>query len=329
MNVESFTPCPDNIVVIGGGRWARVLSEVLCGLTAPSVRITVHSLHNAASMSAWTVARGLTERIDVVSDWPLFLSTGSNAVIVVNAAQDHEKAVNWALSSGVPVLVEKPIALTAVASQRLADLARSQSARFAAAHIFLFASYLDHFSKLVSNSGNIQSLRVYWTDPSFENRYGESKHYDPSLPIFADWLPHVLSIVGTLTSNRPEKCTIKRFSRDGTYLELELMLGDILCNVRLVRNSDQRRRILEVVTGQKSLQLDFSQEPGVITDGFMTEVGDPDWEYKPHPAARMLTAFLKWASGGEFDKRLSLEVGLQACKIIDQIVGLTQKLLKC
>ena len=58
---------PDIVTVIGGGRWARVLTEVLCTLVSPSVRISVHSLHNADSMLVWAVSRGIGERIHVSS----------------------------------------------------------------------------------------------------------------------------------------------------------------------------------------------------------------------------------------------------------------------
>lgn len=316
-----FTPCPDSILVIGGGRWARVLTEVLCGLLPSSVGISVYSLHNAESMLAWATTRGLAQRIRVASEWPRLSPARSNAVIVANAARDHESAVEWALSSGVAVLVEKPIALTAAAVQHLTDLAHGRNARFAAAHIFLFARYLDRFAKLVADAGCIRFVRVHWADPKFENRYGEPKKYDPGLPIFADWLPHVLSIVGMLTSSPFDRCEIVEFLRGGAHLKLDLMLGDIPCSVHLVRNGDRRQRIVEVGAGEKTLQLDFSKEPGIITCGSTTVIGDPDWDVKQRPVARMLTAFLKWAAGGERDSRLDVELGLRACQVIDQTLG--------
>lgn len=326
-NGEGFAPCPDTIAVIGGGRWARVLTEVLCGLVPPSVRISVHSLHNADSMSAWVSERGFRQRVHVSPVWPQLLSVKSSAVIVANAARDHERAIEWALAAGIPVLVEKPVALTAVVSQRLVNLARSQNQYFAAAHIFLFARYLEKFSKLVTEEGNIRFIRVHWMDPQAENRYGEQKHYDPGLPVFADWLPHVLSIVGTLTSSLPQRCEGLEFLRGGAHLELELMLADIPCSVQLVRNGDRRQRIIEVATRQKMIRLDFSSEPGTITVGPTTINGDPDWEVKRRPAARMLIAFLQGAAGGALDSRLNIEIGLRASQVIDQTSGLYRSAL--
>ena len=321
-NKEKFEPCPDNIAVIGGGRWARVLTEVLCGLVPSTVGISVHSPHNANAMSAWTFARGLDQRIHVSPALPDIPSGTSNAVIVVNAARDHEKSIEWAISKGIPVLVEKPITLNYVASQRLANLARSQKTYFASAHVFLFAKYIQNFSRLVTDGNSIQSIRVHWMDPQSESRYGEAKNYDPGLSVFADCLPHVISIVGTLTNIQTDRCDRLEFLRGGAHLEIDLMLGDIPCSIQLVRNGNCRQRIIEVTTQQKMVKLDFSSEPGTITSGSTTRCGDPDWGVKAKPVTRMLGAFLQGAAGGMRDNRLDIKIGLRASQIIDQVSSL-------
>ena len=269
----------------------------------------------------WALEWGLSERVHASPELPSFGSSESSAAIVVNAARDHARAIEWALSAGVPVLVEKPVTLTGAESQRLADLARQRSVHFASAHIFLFAGYIDRFSALVADAGRVRAIRVRWTDPQSENRYGEQKQYDPGLPIFMDWLPHVMSIVGTLTSDEPEKCEIAKLLRGGAHLELTLMLGDIPCSIQLIRNSDQRRRIVEVDVRHDSLRLDFSREPGTVTCGGATMSGDPDWGGKARPSSQMLSGFLKWAAGGDFDARLDIETGLQACRLIDVVAA--------
>lgn len=321
-NGNGLVLCPENVIVIGGGRWARVLTEILYGLLPPSVEISVHSLHNANSMAAWISKRGWTKRINVSSNWPKMLPVRSSAAIVANAARDHERAVDWALSRDIPVLVEKPITLTTDAAQRLVNLAFSRNVCFASAHVFLFARYLENFRKCVSEAEAIRFIRVCWEDPKNEVRYGENKQYDPGLPVFADWLPHVLSIVGTISSCLPQSCEHLKFLKGGAHLELELKLDHIPCNVQLVRNSNRRLRFIEATTEKKVLKIDFSKEPGIIIDGSTIMGADPDWNEKSRPAARMLTAFLHWVAGGEFDNRLNIEIGLQASRVIDQTLSL-------
>ncbi|MBI5141413.1 MAG: Gfo/Idh/MocA family oxidoreductase [Nitrospirae bacterium] len=323
-NNDKLGSCPDNIAVIGGGRWARVLTEVLCGVVPSSVRISVHSPHNAKAMSSWILERGLEQRVFVSSGLPVFPLGTSNAAIVVNAARDHEKSIEWAITAGIPVLVEKPLALSYSATKRLADLARSQKTYFAAAHVFLFARYIQTLSRLVTDEGRVQHINVFWMDPRAESRYGEAKSYDPGLTIFADWLPHVMSILSTLTSSQDQRCEKLELLRGGAYLEIDLVLGDIPCHIQLVRNGIRRQRIIEVVAQSKMFKLDFSSEPGTIVAGSATLCGDPDWDSKAKPVAKMLGAFLQGAVGGVGDNRLDVEIGLRACRMIDNVSPLYQ-----
>ena len=322
INKEELDPCPDNIAVIGGGRWARVLTEVLCGLVPPCVRIFVHTPHNAVGMSEWASERGFGQRIQVSSDFPKHLSGKSNVVIVANAARDHEKVIEWALAEGVPVLVEKPLTLNFAASQRLADLARYQKTYFAAAHVFLFASYVETFSKLIADENSIQLIRVHWMDPQSESRHGEVKNYDPGLTVYADWLPHVISILGTLTVGQALICKKLEFLRGGAHLKIDLQLGDIPCEIELVRNGNCRQRIIEVTTQQQKILLDFASEPGTVVSDSKVLCGDMDWDVKPKPVSRMLGAFLQGAAGGVRDERLDIEIGLRASRAIDQVSSL-------
>ena len=315
---KNLNACPDNVAVMGGGRWARVLVEVLCGLVPPSVGISVHSPRNAGAMSVWVSERGLEQRIRVSSGWPNFSSGASNAMIVANAACDHEKAIEYALAKGVPVLVEKPLTLNFAASRRLADLACSQNTYFAAAHVFLFARYVEAFSKIITDENSIQFIRVHWMDPLSENRHGEAKSYDPGLSIYADWLPHIISTLGTLTSSQTQICEKLEFLRGGAHLKIDLQLGDIPCVVELVRNGNCRQRIIEVTTQQKKITLDFAREPGTIVSAASVICGDSDWDIKPKPVAKMLEAFLQGAAGGIQDARLDIAIGLRSSQVIDQ-----------
>src|SRR5688572_25945732 len=101
------------IAVIGGGRWARAIVGSLV-LLPDDAHITVHTRSSAAAMNEWVRSRDLTAHVTVTTAQPAFAAgEAPNAIIVANAASDHERAALRALDSGIPVLVEKPVALTA------------------------------------------------------------------------------------------------------------------------------------------------------------------------------------------------------------------------
>jgi len=311
---------PDSIIVIGGGRWARVLLETICNLTPVSVKIYVLSPRNHTVMAEWILSCDLDYRVEVLSCYPKTISEKTSVVIVANAANDHEKAIEWALLNQLPVLVEKPITKSFVATKRLANLAKIQKTYLAAAHVFLFSSYIEKFSKLVSKEKNISSVRVIWADPQLEYRHGEIKKYDPGLTIFADCLPHILSILGSFIPNSVKVSENILFLKGGAYLKLNLLLGLIPCEIEMIRNHNSRQRIIEVKAGHINLTLDFSSEPGVIYSD-ITKLQDNTNEsvHEPKPLVKMLLAFFQAFSSINVDSRLDYKIGLKVNQIIDDV----------
>ncbi|MEP7311076.1 MAG: hypothetical protein ABI859_00710 [Pseudomonadota bacterium] len=272
-------------------------------------------------MTAWAEEQGLSGTLSVASGWPPAMNMCYGAAIVVNAARDHEHAAKWAIANDIPVLIEKPIAVTAPAARSIAAAAGRRNSKIAAANVFLFASYLDHFARRVGDCGELRSIEVHWADPAGEDRYGETKQYDPGLPVFADCLPHTLAILEKLTS-LPPVCVALTVAGGGAAVSLDLMLGNLPCRVHLVRNAAGRRRTVEVVTALAALTLDFTREPGLIQHNGVISPADPDWNSGPRPVCRMLSAFLAWVAEGQFDQRLDIDRGVRACEVIDTVARL-------
>lgn len=276
-------------------------------------------------MRAWAIDQGLADRISVEPNWPNFESGGFGAAIVVNAAKDHVEAAGRALSAGVPVLVEKPMALSTGGAEQLLRLARENSASLATAHVFLFARYIDKFSTVIRQSGQVSRIRFRWEDPATEVRHGEAKRYDASLPAPADVLPHVVSILSALTPRTPIGVEHLIVRRGGAEVEFDLAVGDLPCSVQLIRNGVERCRIVEITASNGTLGLDFSREPGTISNASVVASGDPDWEVKRRPLAEMLSAFLRSLDGGVYDARLDPRIGVEACRVIDQAMPMYRK----
>lgn len=328
MTMLKIDPFISRVVVIGGGRWARVIVGVLHRILPVSISLSVHSQRNVSVLErSFQVLEG-GSRVKVSADWPDLKDARDCAVIVVNAARDHAQAVRRALEAGAAVLVEKPVALTATDVENLILLSQKKGLLLAAAHVLMFASYLDHFVEKIALGGRVQSICIHWADPRLESRYGEQKSYDPGVPIHFDCLPHVLSILDKILPGEDPLLENLEFLRGGARVVLSMSFGQKTCVVSLERHALKRKRWIEVkMESGLSYQLDFSREPGRIFDGQNWCNGDQlSWQTSLSPLTTMLTSFLFWASGGEMDARLNCAFGLLVSKFADKVQVKYQKL---
>lgn len=261
-------------------------------------------------------------RVEIMGALPHVPDAQRSAVIIANAAREHEATAKWSLAAGVPTLVEKPIALSGDSARRLGAIARERGLLLAPAHVFLFASYLRALSATIASAGAMEAMWIHWSDPAAETRYGELKSYDSSVPLVVDVLPHIVQLVVAVSGVLPSAAREVDVRDGGSSVSLSLRVGDVPCSVQLGRHSDRRRRLLRVQAERGTFELDFSTEPGSISTPGGVVVSDDTWSASARPLASMLTAFLHWAAGGEKDARLALQPAIRACELIDAIVPL-------
>jgi predicted dehydrogenase len=189
-------------------------------------------------MADWAGSQGFKQNVSASYDWPDLSSGLSHAMIVANAARDHFSVAKRALENRIPVLVEKPVTLTYSDTQTLVQISRQNETLFATAHVFLFARFIDKFSGFVAKSGAVTSIRIRWSDPKAEERYGEKKSFDPSLPIYVDLIPHALSVISMFAPFRSCDYRGAVLERGGSSLAVSLKLGEVFCEIELLRNGD-------------------------------------------------------------------------------------------
>jgi predicted dehydrogenase len=308
-----------NVSIIGGGRWARTIASVLCALPRRSDRITLHSPSNSADLKAWVEQPQFAHRLRAVGLWPSFPTSEDrpDAVIVANRVGQHFLAASTALKEGVPVLVEKPVSLSIREIMELGEIASAKGTVFAASHVFLFARYLEAYAAALSEP---RSLRFVWTDGIADIVRDEAKSYDAAVPVFDDVLPHILPMIGRLQFR---DCALGSIDVQcgGARLEIGLLSGEWPVSLLVARNDDSRRRLIEIVTDNGTVTLDFAKEPGTIGASLERRNGDPLWDTAPRPLATMLIAFLAAAEGGPLDPRLSPALAVTTAALADMIRG--------
>jgi predicted dehydrogenase len=276
-------------------------------------------------MSVWVAEQFSSGSFTVSQILPEFHAGENSALIVANAVQDHEKAATLGLLAGIPVLVEKPLASNTSAINHLFELARDSGSQLCAAHVFRFARYVENFAQKVRLTGKVQRLDFWWIDPSIERIRGEEKSYDPSLPIFADCLPHIISIIITVLPDSDFSVNNVNLMRGGAEIAIAMSVGNVAVNLVLARDAGFReRRVAAKVTTGKSVELDFSVEPGVIQGPDGKTNADPLWGNSPSPLTSLLSAFLAGVNGDEWDTRLSPDLALYVGRITDQVWPLYQ-----
>ncbi|MCC8979259.1 Gfo/Idh/MocA family oxidoreductase [Bradyrhizobium acaciae] len=310
------------ISVIGGGRWARTIASVLCGLPGRADQITMHSPSNAAGLRAWAAQSQFAGRLSALDTWPS-AGAGSkrpDAVIVANRAGDHFEAAAGALVDGIPVLVEKPVALSRRRIEELNSIATARGTAFGGSHVFLFARYVEAYAAALASLGRPRSLRMIWTDGASDIRGGEAKSYDPAVTLFDDVLPHIVPLVGELRFRNLALVALD-VRRGGARLAIEAQANGLPVSLLIARNDQGRQRRIEVETESGVAILDFADEPAVIDIAGTRMNGDPQWTTALRPLATMLCAFIAAVEGAPLDPRLSPDWAIASATFAEVVRG--------
>jgi hypothetical protein len=314
LSKKSFQPTV--IAIIGGGRWARVIAKIAHSVTSKTVKIIIFSNLNNADMKKW-VRENSFNRISIKRNYKNLKEREIDAAIIANASQDHEIAASIAIKNKIPVLIEKPVALSLAGIMELQELSKKNNSILYASNVFLFSQSINNFAKKIKGR-RVDSIDFIWTDPSKETRYGEVKNYDPSIPIFIDWLPHIIPILRFVFKNQPIKLVEFKYNRGGALLVIELQIGKTPCKVRMQRNGFKRVRKISI-EGASLLSLDFADEPGVIRDNSKLLSSYLELKTKNSPATRMIQFFLKHLVKKTTDQKLSFNESIQAGIISEEV----------
>ena len=316
MHSLPLIPLPDNVYLIGAGRWARVICLELLKFL-PAERITVISPAHAHIFKQWAEERQLPIRIN--SDLPR-QDTGMRVAIVANAARDHALTAERLMHQGISTLIEKPLACNRSDIERLIAISQQTNTFMAASHLFLFTAYISRMRRIIHAVPSFSRVNFTWEDMLAEHRYGELKQHDATLPIITDVFPHIYSILNFITPNSSVEyrgLTIER----GADIRLSLSIGQAPCEVFLSRDSKQRGRYLSFETPIGPVISNFSNEPGTLICGTRHYQGDPQWHTRASPLVQQLRAFFSACVGGVADERLSFEIDHAASHISDAAIA--------
>ena len=138
-----------DIAIIGGGRWGRVILSVLATSDLPLTRITMVTSHNSALVQKLVAQLASNCLIRIVST----LDEIPAAAIIANAARSHGETAQQLIVQGAHLLIEKPVVLTSQEAQHLVTLARQAMRVVLPGLSYRFCSYLHHFAQADCGAG--------------------------------------------------------------------------------------------------------------------------------------------------------------------------------
>ncbi|MEP1649732.1 MAG: Gfo/Idh/MocA family oxidoreductase [Paracoccaceae bacterium] len=248
----------DPVVLLGGGRWARVILSVLTDLDRVRQVIWV-TRHGFEENQRWLATEG-SSSVTVQSPDVSFWNQNPSAVIIAVQTWRHAALLQEAIENQVPALCEKPFALDYGQAQHLVQLAQDKGTIAGVNLEFLYASYLHDFKNALALQA-LRTVHIDWQDPIFEIRHGQKKFGDVYTPLVHDSLPHCWSLLHVLTEETHVNLEHLDFSEDG---QITLTGTCNATNVKITLNRRGVSRVRRVSVNEGEAVLDFSQEPGTM-----------------------------------------------------------------
>jgi predicted dehydrogenase len=254
------------------------------------------SPRNARGMQDWLGREGLSGRVALHGKLdPVLWDSHIQGAVVANPPAEHFATARWLLENGKHVLVEQPFVPSVAEAQRLVDMAEARGLVAAVGLEYFLASYLHYFRSVVHNQGHphpVVRTAITWHDTVREEEGSALRRPDAAAHVVSDLLPHVLSLL-TVLFGRHAARTTAAVAPGLLSARLELAYGPHPVLVSLSRMAPEPRRSIEILTrDDRRFALDFTREPGTVTQDGRILPPDPLWDSMPKPLAAELGYFL-------------------------------------
>jgi hypothetical protein len=219
------------------------------------------------------------------------------AIIVSKSHQHHPDTIQY-LRWKIPCLVEKPFAMSVPQCEEMIKCAEDNGTYLAAAHVLKFDRRIAAFREKVGNY-----VKVIWTDPC-------NGRYDPTVPVEADVLPHIVSIIDTFCPSDEIDCD--GVSYGGRGRDIRLQAGRVTFDIHLERDAWKRQRIID--TGYDCLNFSaLPEDHNPLRDliqGFL--YANYFIDVTPRP-------------DGEVCELLHTDLALKACRVTEDVLSMAEK----
>jgi predicted dehydrogenase len=144
------------LALVGPGRWGRVLTESIQGLS--SIALFTHAVARSPEKSAdWCAALN----IQLNDDFDAVLSNADvDGVVLTTPHSQHAQQIEQAARAGKHVFCDKPVTLTRASAEAAMQVVRETGVVFAAGHNRRFLSAVSRMKTMIANGDLGRILHV-------------------------------------------------------------------------------------------------------------------------------------------------------------------------
>jgi hypothetical protein len=280
-----------NILLVGGSRWAHVVTSVILKYyTNSSVYILTE--YNYVKYKKVYNQEKRVNIIDRLSDAKL---KNIFFIYILNKAANHAKYIDMLIRYKKPILVEKPFTLLRKDAEYLIQKSSNSKTIVAPAYVYLFARPILELKKITKSLAQINCITVEWEDTAGEIRDNHAKNYDHAISVIADVFPHAYSIIHFLVDIKNTILHKLVIFKGGQKVIVKLNSGSIIIYIKIGRNGPKRVRNLTV---NNNIFLDFDN-----CQSFKIVNGDESKIFKNNesPINNMLSEFYSNANNSKFE----------------------------
>lgn len=297
--------------LVGAGRWGRNFIRVLS---------------KSPGLSLVAVASGNPETVTIVppgcritTEWRELLEPGAvDGIIVASPTSTHAQITLAAIAAGVPVLVEKPLALDSATVESLFMDAKRAGSIVMVDYIHLFNPAWNWMRCILDDLGPISAIH---------SEGGDIGPYRSDTPPSWDWLPHDLSLVltlgGTMPTDLRARRTTSKSDEKGIHEIVELACsfpGDVRAEIRAGNAISPKCRRLTVSAGEGEVTYDDIAGKGHFTrNGKSHDVPMPG--VSATPLENIVATFARAIESGSVPYPDTLALTMEITQIIDSVIN--------
>ncbi len=256
---KNRTKLNHKILIIGRGRWSRVITKELISNFPNIKKILIYS-----SKFKNKKIKNSNKKIIFINSLKLIREQDVKYIIISNKNSDHLKYIKIFLKTRNNILCEKPLILTKRELVNLESNLKKKKTFLTISMQFFYAFYFHFINKKFVKNKKIEKITIDWFDKKNEKRNGIVKKHDMKINFIEDIFYHVYSILSILAKIKNYSFNFQPIKRNNIEHINFIVNKKIITYLNSSRVYDRRTRNIKLYFYNKDLLfINFSKDNDV------------------------------------------------------------------